>query len=77
MCFLRVPLRGNLHGIADCAPGLDAGFKILLEAFGNSFLIGPDVNRLAQNARLRLKGVPGQFCTSGDETDQYSSSLGG
>jgi hypothetical protein len=34
-------------------------------------LIGPDVNRLAQNARLRLKGVPGQFCTSGDETDRY------
>jgi hypothetical protein len=66
-----MPLHGNLHGIAKCAPGLDTCFKILLEAFGDSFLIGPDVNRLAQNARLRLKGVPGQFCTSGDETDRY------
>ena len=54
------PVGGDLQRVADGAAGFDAGIEILREALGDALLIGPDVDRFANEAaraarrRIRL-----------------------
>src|SRR5260370_5972210 len=52
---LHPPLSGNLHIPAEGFPEVEPSASLLLQAFGNSFLIGPKVYRLAKDPKMRLK----------------------
>jgi len=44
------PSGGDLKRVADGAASFNAGVEILLQALGNALLIGPDIDRLANEA---------------------------
>src|SRR5665213_2794774 len=49
------PLGGDLHGVAEGAADLEAGNQVLLKAFCNSLLVGPDEDRFARDGGARLQ----------------------
>src|SRR5258705_8815390 len=52
---LHPPLSGNLQIPAEGFPEVEPSASLLFQAFGNSFLIGPKVYRLAAGPESRLK----------------------
>src|ERR1039458_3677909 len=55
----RAPLGGDLEGVAEGATSLNADGQILLEALGDALLVGPDIDRFAENPGARLKEESG------------------
>src|SRR5260370_5730582 len=73
---LHPPLSGNLQIPAEGFPEVEPSASLLLQAFGNSLLIGPKVYRLAEDPNMRLKEERGGCkltvvfgCELGEESD--------
>src|SRR5260370_42434851 len=57
---LHPPLNGNLQIPAEGFPEVEPSASLLFQAFGNSFLIGPKVYRLAAEPAMRRSGERGR-----------------
>src|SRR5260370_12892582 len=73
---LHPPLSGNLHIPAEGFPEVEHSVSLLLQAFGDSLLIGPKVYRLAEDPNMRLKKERGRSkltvvfgCELGEKSD--------
>ena len=66
--------------VRECTAGLDACVKVLLEAFCDALLVGPDVDRLTNDtgARLNVKAAGGkQAIVFSGEVGSVANARGG
>jgi len=69
---LLLPTQSNLHIAVEGAPYVEAASCLLLEPFRAALLVRPEIDRLAQDAAMRLN----EEATVGEEPVILGRSLG-